>query len=776
TLFEKVLRNIKNSNIFTVLRNDSDPVALVIDADGITPDPRVVDFVFVYRPGYFYSLTQIVDRPGGTGSLAQGGIRYKVLNQRDARGRLRPQDEVSLEIFESAFAEVDMTSRSKYIRNIITQTPYSGAKTLMSVYPDSKNIKTSLLKSLARALVDAGVTSRYVIGTESGMTAGDQDTMAQAIGDRYLDHLHLELEQLKTLKSIGQDLSKIKSTSSYGQHLRELQDTNPEQGRFLTDPLIDALRQRVVASLYLGQQNGGTSLVKLFNSPLRADIQRTLGAVATGRLTDTELNALKEWSLGAFSAAMSIEAINEYMPESKLRSKKIGIRGATTGGALALMLTRLGYTVVAIEDINGTVYKEEGFSIAELGRLDAIDLNNRNVLKWMPEQDGVVRHLPKDSLGDKDQVDLDILVSVAPGHRLDDEGVARLRGREDSDGRDPLVYIEAGFNSINGHERELHRKGILAFKSTSIGFGGAYGSYLEDYIKHRFTSEQLTRYILRVRDSSSDAEVVTDSDAKVNDRILVSDYRSDVPQGEVILENGKVVHSTIGDILEGMSVDINDGQLYSQGIALPFRHRGFTRTVIWDNYIVVFNEKGLIRQSNHPELIEGHQVTFMDPTQEIRITAYQDIKGIAKRMNTMVMELVRRGLDNGQRQYQITPGQAVRRITKLIDAKKNEFDTTKDETITEAIQQIMDKLEADGFYFPQHVARKIAIKRLVSSSDIPIKIGDEDFLFNAEGYLVEKSETDTDENFYNVRMTEALSGSFDFSLRTAHELEERLRA
>lgn len=212
------------------------------------------------------------------------------------------------------------------------------------------------------------------------MTAKDQDTLAQAIGTRYRDHLRNELELMKTIPSIGEDLSKIKSTSQYGMLLAELEDGAETPRRFLHDPLMDSLRQRVVASMHLGQQNGGTSLVKLFNSRLESEIARTIGSAATGRLTDTEFNALKEWSLTAFSAAMSIEAIDEYLPDRDLRSRKIGIRGATTGGSLALMLTRMGYQVVAIEDINGTVYKKEGFSVRDLQRLDNIALNERNVL------------------------------------------------------------------------------------------------------------------------------------------------------------------------------------------------------------------------------------------------------------------------------------------------------------------------------------------------------------------------------------------------------------
>lgn len=770
-VFNNAVRHVKSSNIYTAMRKDYDPVTLVISGRALTDDPRVVDYVFSYRPGYFYALTQIVDRPNGTGSLAQGGIRYKVLKRRDERGRLIPEDQVAYDHFQNTFAEVDLISRSKFARNTITQTPFSGAKTVMSVFPDSKNIKTVLLKSLARSYVDAGVASRYVIGTESGMTAKDQDTLAQAIGTRYRDHLRNELELMKTIPSIGEDLSKIKSTSQYGMLLAELEDGAETPRRFLHDPLMDSLRQRVVASMHLGQQNGGTSLVKLFNSRLESEIARTIGSAATGRLTDTEFNALKEWSLTAFSAAMSIEAIDEYLPDRDLRSRKIGIRGATTGGSLALMLTRMGYQVVAIEDINGTVYKKEGFSVRDLQRLDNIALNERNVLKWMPAESTGVRHLPLGSLGDKDMIDLDILISMAPGHKLDEGAIDRLRSLDDDPDRDPLIYIEGGFNSINGYERTLHRKGILAFSATSIGFGGAYGSYLEDYIKHRFTTEQLQRIIVR----SEGTDVVTSPAIRVNDRFTVTNYTGSEVLGEIVMQDGRVIHSTVADILAGTNLDLFEGRLTSQGIQLPYRHRDQVKTLIWDNFVVKLDSQGKIIASNHPDLRQGNSAVFIDPVQEIRVTAYQDIKGIAKRMNTMVMELARNGADAEKLELKMMPSQAVRKVTKMIAAKKRELDTSDDERVEEAIQRIVDKFETDGFFFPLNVARKIAIKRLVSASDLSIKVGKDTYVFNAEGRLEQRTATDSDDVLAAVRMREALSGSFDSSLKTARMAEASLR-
>ncbi|MCA9402965.1 MAG: hypothetical protein KC897_04225 [Candidatus Omnitrophica bacterium] len=770
-VFNNAVRHVKSSNIYTAMRKDYDPVTLVISGRALTDDPRVVDYVFSYRPGYFYALTQIVDRPNGTGSLAQGGIRYKVLKRRDEKGRLMPEDRVAYNHFQNTFAEVDLISRSKFARNTITQTPFSGAKTVMSVFPDSKNIKTVLLKSLARSYVDAGVASRYVIGTESGMTAKDQDTLAQAIGTRYRDHLRNELELMKTIPSIGEDLSKIKSTSQYGMLLAELEDGAETQMRFLHDPLMDSLRQRVVASMHLGQQNGGTSLVKLFSSRLESEIARTIGSAATGRLTDTEFNALKEWSLTAFSAAMSIEAIDEYLPDRDLRSRKIGIRGATTGGSLALMLTRMGYQVVAIEDINGTVYKKEGFSVRDLQRLDNIALNERNVLKWMPAESTGVRHLPKGSLGDKDMLDLDILISMAPGHQLDEGAIDRLRSLDDDPDRDPLIYIEGGFNSINGYERTLHRKGILAFSATSVGFGGAYGSYLEDYIKHRFTTEQLQRIIVR----SEGTDVVTSPAIRVNDRFTVTNYTGSEVLGEIVMQDGRVIHSTVPDILAGTNLDLFEGRLMSQGIQLPYRHRDQVKTLIWDNFVVKLDSQGKITASNHPDLKQGNLAVFIDPVQEIRVTAYQDIKGIAKRMNTMVMELARNGADAEKLELKMMPSQAVRKVTKMIAAKKRELDTSDDERVEEAIQRIVDKFEADGFFFPLNVARKIAIKRLVSASDLSIKVGKDTYVFNAEGRLERRAAADPDDVLASVRMREALSGSFDSSLKTARMAEASLR-
>ncbi|MGE0267326.1 MAG: ARMT1-like domain-containing protein [Candidatus Omnitrophota bacterium] len=749
-LFELGFKNIKSTSIDSVLRQEDDPVAVVFDGESLTKDPQVKAVVFTYKAGYFYAITQIVDHEDGKGDLAEGGLRYKIPQERTKHGKFVVSDRAAFEIFKDAYTETDLISRSKYYRNTITQTPYAGAKTVLVVHPDAVNIKSRHLKGFATAMVDAGLASRYVIGTESGMTAKDQNTLSEAINQRYLQHLQYELEMIKS--KVGENLSSL-TTTEYGGLLADLEQ-GTVRGKFLQEPLIDVLRQRVVALAPLGRQNGGTSLVKLFNSKLKDDLARTIGAATTGLLTKEDDISLKEWSLAAYSTAMSVEAIIDYLKLEK-HGTKIGIKGATTGGSLALMLTRLGYKVVAIEDIHGTVYNPEGFSTVELQRLESININQRNVTKWLPEENGV-QHLSNGAILDKDQVDLDIFISAAPGRTVNPNNIAKMRGNNDQPGRQPLIYLEAGFNSFEGFEKQLAEKGILALKSTSIGFGGAYGSWLEDFIKHRFTSEQLQRYILRTEKS----DIVAESNPVINEQV---DLTGESASGQLIIENGRVVGSNIPDLVVGMSVDINTGRVHSHGIDLNYRVTNLQRTVIWGNYLVVQNQDNVIVKSNHPGLPAGLPVRFINPLDEIQETAYNDIAGIAFRMNTMVLELVRRGF---------TPAQAARKIADLISAKKERLEHSKDTYIIQVISDVIDHLNREGYFFPPYLARKIAIKRLVVASDLGITLDGKHYIFNALGRLEEQNESETEDGYGNIRFESAKRGTYDISIGQAVAAEK----
>jgi len=755
-LFDLGIKNIRTTSAETVLRQDDDPVAVVFDGKALTHDSKVKEIVFTYKAGYFYAITQIVDHEDGKGNLAEGGLRYKSPLEKDKSGKYVVSDRAAFELFKNVYAETDMISRSKYYRNTVTQTPYAGAKTVMVVHPDAANIKGRLLRGFASALVDSGLASRYVIGTESGMSASDQNTLSEAIKQRYLQHLQYELEMIKTIA--GENLTNLRTTE-YGGILSELEQGTTVNGKFLQDPLIDILRQRVVAMLPLGRQNGGTSLVKLFNSRLKDDLPRIIGAATTGRLTKEEDVALKEWSLAAYSSAMSVESIVDYLQLNK-KDLKIGIKGATTGGSLALMLTRLGYTIVAMEDLHGTVYKPEGFSLVELQRLETINLNNRNLTKWLPAANGA-RHLPSGSILDRDQVDLDIFISASPGRTINEKTIQTVRGKNDVPGRQPLIYIESGFNSFEGYEKALAEKGILALKSTSIGFGGAYGSWLEDYIKHRFTSVQLQRYILR----TAQMDVVAESNPRINEHAVLTKTSETNIAGDIVVENGKVVASGIEDILVGMSVDMNTGQVYSHGIDLNYHVKDLERTIVWGNYLVVQDNTGRIVKSNHPDLPAGTAAKFIDPVDEIKDTAYNDIAGISYRMNTMVMELVQRGF---------TPTQAVIKIADLISAKKERLEHTKDSYITQAITDITDHLEREGFFLPPYIARKIAVKRLVAASDIGITLNGGHYIFDSSGRLQAKNESETLDGYGNIRFESAKRGSYDINLEQAVAAEKAL--
>ncbi len=753
-LFARGIKQVQSTTVNLVNPVDNDPVGVVFDGYGLTRDFQVKELVFFYRPGYFYALTQIVDHEETVTEMVQGGIRYKIPLSMDADGFEEPSDTVALEFFESAFDEVDLISRSKYARNVAAQTYAGGAKTLMVVHPGAEGIKPELLEGLARSMVDVGLASKYLIGTESGLSSSEQELIAHTIEKRYVQHLQAELNAIKRHTG-NEDLTQINPVD-YAGLLFEIESADPDNLSYIQNPLINHLREHVIASAWLGQQNGGTSIVQLFGSRLKDDISRIIGASATGSLSRGDEVSIQEWALPAFSAAMSIERIMQELEsrpdfnEMDRSQMKVGVMGAAMGANLALLLRRAGYSVVAIKDINGTVYKPEGFTVSELQELNASELIGRNVLEWLPEEEGVVYHWSDDAIMDQSVVDLDVLVSAARGLQLTQENIESLRGREDAKDRNPLVFIEAGFNAFEGLDDELDERGIMAFKATTIGLGGAYATYLEDYIRHKFTEDELKKIIFRSKNEHI-GDVVSSSDTQINERIVVTNQNGTRQVGEIVLSNGKVEFSSIDDIALRLSLTISGNVIHSQGIDIGYRVKSMKRTIMWGNKTVVMNREGEILESNHPDLQVGETYEYINPLDELKTTAYSDIYGIAYRVNTMVMELVNRGM---------TPTEAAQRVIDVISNTKHRFESMNEGPIAEAVASIVDHLKNKGFYFPSYIAKKIAVKRMVAASDLQIELDGKTYVFNKEGRLEERMPATVRSELNRIDMKAARTGSF----------------
>ncbi|MBZ0166406.1 MAG: hypothetical protein K8I00_06320, partial [Candidatus Omnitrophica bacterium] len=677
-------------------------IAIRLNAARLTGHAEKKEIVFIYLPGRFYAATQLVDL--STAEHTKGGIRYAEPQARANDPKQRNITEVGFDIVKGAYEDLNNLSNSQYPKNVLAGIGYAGAKTYFGVHQDAVSIKDDNLRSWARAMVDVGLMEVYDGGPDVGMSSANQETIIAGINRRYTRHL---MNEIRSLLDHKVDVFNL-NLSTYGEALAEIERKTGKI--FLNDSLIGFMRKRLLLALPKGKENGSLIMEKVFTTQLKNEIGKIIGSAVTGGSAKVGAISHVELAVTGDSTWHSIKAILDYKALDPTTLKTAVVGAGDVGGSIALKMARQGLKVIAISDINGVVHKPAGFTVAELQNLNNTVPGKRNVLTWMPEQPGV-EHLRGPDILDKNKVDIDLLVPAAMGGLINAKSIELLRKAEDDPTREPLIIIEGSNNAFVGMEEELKKRGILAVSGMSVNFGGVKGSTKEAMAKHQLTVRELREILLQ---PTSGDPVPTAINTDVTERITVKLNESGTELGTVVVHNGLVVAKDMEEITLGSNLDPLNGRLYNRGDDLGYSIVAMQRRLAWNNFVVVQDLEGRVNESNHPNIPEDEVFDFLDPLDQIKLELYDEIQQIARRNNTMVMELATK--------FDMTPTEAVVRLAKALGQRKADIYAATEGSDLVQREAIVKQFKSQGFFMVDHIMRNIAAIQIASQSDLILEL------------------------------------------------------
>ncbi|MEM1638161.1 MAG: Glu/Leu/Phe/Val dehydrogenase [Pyrobaculum sp.] len=209
---------------------------------------------------------------------------------------------------------------------------------------------------------------------------------------------------------------------------------------------------------------------------------RNVPGVFTAKPPELWGNPVREYSTGLGVAVTAREVAK--MLWNTAEGKTAAVQGfGNVGRWTAYWLEKMGIRVVAVSDINGTVYKKGGLTLAELVEknraMKGPDLLN-SVAKY---NDVPVAPDPNAIFG----VDADILVPAALENAINEENVGLVRAK--------LVVEGANGPTTPEAEAELYKRGVVVVPDVLANAGGVVMSYLEwvENLQWYFWDEEETR-------------------------------------------------------------------------------------------------------------------------------------------------------------------------------------------------------------------------------------------------------------------------------------------
>ncbi len=148
-----------------------------------------------------------------------------------------------------------------------------------------------------------------------------------------------------------------------------------------------------------------------------------------------------------------------------LKGAKVAVQGAgNVGGTAAKLLYREGCKVVALSDVSGGIYSEEGLNIDEI--IDFLTAERGRLLKDY-DAPGLVRISNEELL----TLDVDILIPAALGNQITEEIAPRIKAK--------IIVEGANGPTTVGGDKILEDNGIVVVPDILANAGGVTVSYFE---------------------------------------------------------------------------------------------------------------------------------------------------------------------------------------------------------------------------------------------------------------------------------------------------------
>lgn len=232
------------------------------------------------------------------------------------------------------------------------------------------------------------------------------------------------------------------------------------------------------------------------DSELGNTVRRILGAVITGGLGSQGAIDHVISSITGKGVEVAYQRVKDYLVSiEKLKAGqkvRLGLNGGgDVGGSVALMAARRGDLVVMMQDANGAVYTEKGFSVQQLQEFNNIrPTTKRNVVEFFGKLPGTIV-LPREALfSGNPEYPIDVLVTAAVANAINEENVENLVESG------LLAVIEGANNSFKRVAARLVASGIVVAWGSTANIGGVVASSHENQAKHRSTIAEITRPVL----------------------------------------------------------------------------------------------------------------------------------------------------------------------------------------------------------------------------------------------------------------------------------------
>nr|WP_148678649.1 Glu/Leu/Phe/Val dehydrogenase [Thermoproteus uzoniensis] len=193
---------------------------------------------------------------------------------------------------------------------------------------------------------------------------------------------------------------------------------------------------------------------------------RNAPAVFTAKPPELWGNPVREYSTGFGVAVTAVYAAKALWGSAE--GKTAAIQGfGNVGRWTAYWLEKMGIRVVAISDINGTVYKKGGLTTAELVEKNRNARGPDLLAQIAKYNDASMVQDPSAVFG----VDADILVPAALENAITEDNVGSVRAR--------LVVEGANGPTTPEAEKALYERGVVVVPDVLANAGGVVMSYLE---------------------------------------------------------------------------------------------------------------------------------------------------------------------------------------------------------------------------------------------------------------------------------------------------------
>jgi len=418
-------------------------------------------------------------------------------------------------------------------------------------YPE---LKRETLKRVLKHAADIGLFTWYVGGPDVNIVAEDIQASVPVIQQRYLDYLELELQLIdlfvsgqingKNIEDLGEDSSNITLNSgftftmdnstlqeayyayqeSYGQgevsSINELANLGRDSNRktlYLFDEndpayshwreiislieqsfglrfpgdenlIFNAMRERVLQQIRDEQTDFDMSI----ESNLRDDLYRIMGVLVGGGLSEMGTFARAK-ELDGITGQLTIRGLNRVvehlrnkgkLPKKGERKLSIIIRGSgDVGTAAALEAIAAGYKVVGISNKYSSIYSTEGFTRKQIQELREATNKDKNIsLVFGQGTEGIQFFNNPDSIL---ELEADFPVPCAIGPTVKEDNIETF---------EHFKAIVAGENYPYQNDEvveKLHDLEIMATKGWLVNFGMVYAVWVEAFLKHRYTVEEL---------------------------------------------------------------------------------------------------------------------------------------------------------------------------------------------------------------------------------------------------------------------------------------------